>query len=426
MSFSTESPTGGVLGDFWQALIRHDVVGYFSGHWHRYQPSQLGAVAIPGRPLLVQVVERSSHRRAYQQVQGFLYVEVDGPLVMATFYGDEDLDGNYSDPLDSYLLAWDCEPRVGMVADYYFDDGQVLDIGDELLTKNVDGELHGDARLVTEGGIVGDGVEFQGDGYVEAGAIGDYNLAFKTDMTMSTFARVDSVPSGSWGGALLTYGTADYYTEDEETNYSYWLSILSDGTLLAFWEYSNGSNVSVVSTIPAPMDGDWHHYAMTRDADSMEVVFFLDGTPLGDPVSFDQLPTGGGRGMLYMGSDVTGISGYELDGALDEVCLFNRVLSDAELNEIYMEANCVLSDNSSDDTDDDSDTGGSDSGLSSDTGWLDTGDTTEHPDSNASGTGGIADDDLAACGCASGLSRSVGGWFLVLAGVAVSRRRTGV
>ena len=90
---------------------------------------------------------------------------------------------------------------------------------------------------MTEGGIVGDGVEFQSEGYVEAGAIGDYNLAFKTDMTLSTFARVDSVPSGSWGGSLLTYGTADYYTEDEETNYSYWLSILSDGTLLAFWEY---------------------------------------------------------------------------------------------------------------------------------------------------------------------------------------------
>ena len=54
--------------------------------------------------------------------------------------------------------------------------------------------------------------------------------------------------------------------------------------------------------------------------------------------------------MLYMGSDVTGITGYELDGAMDEVCLFNRVLSEEELSEIYLDANCILSEANPDDS----------------------------------------------------------------------------
>ena len=82
--------------------------------------------AILGKPLLAQEGRVVSPWRAYQQVQGFLYVEVDGPLVTATFYGDEDLDGNYGDPLDSYVMAWDGEPPTGMVAHYDFEDGRVL------------------------------------------------------------------------------------------------------------------------------------------------------------------------------------------------------------------------------------------------------------------------------------------------------------
>ena len=43
---------------------------------------------------------------------------------------------------------------------------------------------------------------------------------------------------------------------------------------------------------------------LVRSSEAMNVTFFVDGAPLGDPVSFDRLPTSGGRGMLYFGSGI--------------------------------------------------------------------------------------------------------------------------
>ena len=171
------------------------------------------------------------------------------------------------------------------------------------------------------------------------------------------------------------------------------------------------------------MDGNWHQYGMTRNVDDMEVVFYVDGTPLGEPVEFDDLPTGGGRGMLYMGSDVTGITGYELDGAMDEVCLFNRVLSEEELSEIYLDANCILSEANPDDA---GDTGSSDSGAPMDSGVMDTGDTNHQTDSNQSELDGLSDSELAACGCATGHRRLIGAWLLMMLGTVAIRRRQSV
>ena len=126
----------------------------------------------------------------------------------------------------------------------------------------------------------------------------------------------------------MGYSTADYYTEDEETNFSYLLTIRDGGTLVGFWEYGDGVNVSVASSEPADvLDGEWHHVAMVRDATEMVVRFYVDGVQLGSPQSFSELPTGGGRGMLYMGADNPAYPGYELGGYLDEVCIYDLPLT---------------------------------------------------------------------------------------------------
>jgi hypothetical protein len=70
---------------------------------------------------------------------------------------------------------------------------------------------------------------------------------------------------------------------------------------------------------------------MVRDADAMLVKYYVDGVQLGEPASFTQLPTGGGRGMLYIGSDTAYYLGSSNDfsGHLDELCIYNQML-DAE------------------------------------------------------------------------------------------------
>lgn len=64
----------------------------------------------------------------------------------------------------------------------------------------------------------------------------------------------------------------------------------------------------------------------------MSVRFWVDGQQLGQPVSFPRLPTGGGRGMLYIGSfDINDLSYSEFDGTLDEVRIYNEALDAGEL-----------------------------------------------------------------------------------------------
>lgn len=334
--FSNSEPTGGSQGAFWQSMIQADVAGYFSGHWHRYQPDQISAGGKTWE-VVIGTGGGSQHfepTRPYQQIKGFLLVEVDGTTATATFYGDADSDGHYDDAMDSFVINQAGAPPKGLVAEYTFEDETAADTAPLPLGKNIDGALKGNAHIGAgiEGNkaLILDGT----DDHVEAGAIGDYNLSINGDLTVSAFASYQTLGTGAWDNTLLCYGTADYYSEDEETNYSYWMSLKSNKTLTAWWEYGDGLNVLAESTVPAPVSaGPAHHYSFVRDAQAMTVTFYIDGNQLGAPVSIAHLPSSGARGMLYIGSDVAAYipSEREWHGTVDSVRIHNRALNADEI-----------------------------------------------------------------------------------------------
>ena len=57
-----------------------------------------------------------------------------------------------------------------------------------------------------------------------------------------------------------------------------------------------------------------------------------------------ELPTGGGRGMLYIGSDNEEYlgNGYEINGLIDEVCIFNQSLSDSQMALLHVDRDCEV------------------------------------------------------------------------------------
>jgi MYXO-CTERM domain-containing protein len=345
VSFSSENNLGGTSGIFWQLLVSHDVTAVFSGHWHRYQPSQLGAggntwetiIGTGGGWIGFDPI------REYQQMHGFLVVDVSGEEVSGYFYADDDGDGSYDDLMDSYQMASATPPTTGLIARYHLDIGNLSDSAPPPLGREIDAQTENGATLV-EGGKSGGALQLTGtDDYAFAGAIDDYVLSLNNDITVSMWVNLSEIESGSWANTLISYGTADYYTEDEESNYSYWLNIEADGRLQAFWEYGNGNNVNVISSEPALISEDtWHHLSFTRNSEDMTVRFYIDGHPLGDAVSFATLPTGGGRGMLYLGSDNEGYlgNGYEINGLMDEVCIYNLVLSDPDIEALSNLVDC--------------------------------------------------------------------------------------
>ncbi len=325
VSFSADSGHGGTAGDFWQTLVAYDVTGLFVGHWHRYQPSQLGAGGQTWETILGTGGgwQGFDPIRPYQQIPGFVLVEVSGGEATGTFFTDADGDGNYDDPVDSYSMS---TVVPGLKGHWSFEDG-TLDLAPT--DKHVDGELVGDAYL-EDGALVLDG---EGD-FMEAGAIGDYVLAIHDDLTVSLWTQVLGVSSDtSYGSVLVAYATNDYAYDDEQSNYSYLFSLLPDGRLSAFWEYSEGYNVQLLSTEASPLlDGEWHHLALVRE--DKRVRFYVDGAALGEEQSFERSPTGGGRGMLYLGSDTRYYDDYDLAGHIDEVRVYNLALGEDAIAEL--------------------------------------------------------------------------------------------
>jgi len=233
----------------------------------------------------------------------------------------------------------------------------------------------------------------------------------------------------------------------------------SDGTYLRlYWEYESGTNVSVWSTDPYDIDlKTWHHIAVTRNADTMEATFYLDGDQVGDAVSIDQLPTSGGRGMLYFGSDTPAYVGYgyEMYGGLDEVCIYDEVLGESSITALSSLDDCANhgssagggddtgssgsddtgtptkddtgggSDGSGDDGGSDGGGDGSDDGLDDGGAPDDTGQTSTGDDDGSEVVPGVDNKgEGKGCGCATATRSGGMVWLLGLLGLVTTRRQT--
>jgi hypothetical protein len=101
---------GGSRGAFWKSLVSHRVDAYFCGHLHFYnrlQPGDNGTwqviVGTAGAPQYAP--SPSVTGTTIPSQYGFVMVDIDGPNVMVTFYGDTDGDGHYNDVMDSFFIT---------------------------------------------------------------------------------------------------------------------------------------------------------------------------------------------------------------------------------------------------------------------------------------------------------------------------------
>jgi hypothetical protein len=119
-----------------------------------------------------------------------------------------------------------------------------------------------------------------------------------------------------------------YYVIALLNDYQGWpIGCLSSGT----WSVS-GPNVYVWSQQPLPLD-EWHHVVATMN--STEVREYIDGQLQG--VSSTGFPLDPGSRPLYIG--YTGMfCGAYWNGLIDEVRIYNRALSEAEIEELYSES----------------------------------------------------------------------------------------
>lgn len=333
VTYQNLSGTGGTAGDWWQTMADSGVVdAFYAGHWHLYQPSQPDPNSSTWEAVLG-TGGGSLEGFAWQFQHGFTVVDVKGPRVEATFFGDADGDGAYDDVMDQFVIADSTPKPNGLVGYYSFNFGNSnLDTATGPLAKQNHGAYADDATTVS-GGILGKALSVDGVGdYAHGGSIGDYTMAILDDLTISLYANFDSLSLGanqntlvSYSGRIPVIGGGGVYGPQESTNHPYHLSIRDDRRLQVMWEYDNATQEVVTSTAAVNVDaGEWGHYMIVRDAQAMEVRFYVDGVQLGAAVSFSQLPTGGANGFLHIGNGIDGDTGFA--GFIDELTIYDAAL----------------------------------------------------------------------------------------------------
>ena len=210
-------------------------------------------------------------------------------------------------------------PPEGMVG-WWPGDGNANDI-----IGGNDGTLTGDAIFAP--GMVDQGFSLDGTG--DFVVVPDSpNLNITGDVTVDLWARraVFGTPSPAMA---LTKGANSLGGADAPT--AFFLGFSSSDEVIGGFERADGSNA--VLTGPVVADTSFHHYAYVRSGDAHNL--FVDGViATGD--SFTGRPGNTSEIPLAIGAwaDETGFLSF-FGGVIDEVEIFDRALSEAEIRAIY-------------------------------------------------------------------------------------------
>lgn len=244
-----------------------------------------------------------------------------GDMVRAEVRLDLDLgvgSGDYS--FETLFRAVDLriQPPSGMVS-WWPGDGNARDIQD-----GNDGTLTGDYATA----VVGKGFKLDGTGDFVL-VLDSSNLNITGDVTVDLWAKRTvlgpAIMVGKDGGVNGSGDLASVYILNFATGDQ------GGDQLMAGFELADGSNVLLSG--PIVTDTNFHHYAYVRSSDThrllMDGELVASGTFVGVPGDTSGLPL-----VIGAGRTPTGFV-WHFGGIIDEVEIFNRALSDAEINAIF-------------------------------------------------------------------------------------------
>jgi len=222
----------------------------------------------------------------------------------------------------AYKLIRECSPPPsGLVSWWPFDEGDGTTASDIIGVK--DGNLV-DGPSWTSG--IDKALKFDGiDDYIE---VPDDNSLDLNPSAFTFFTFEAWVYFSKGGVTILDKNSGE---SDHDTNYRWIIGLWdhADDTRLGVW---NGGSQSYPDPVFANTNlsvNTWHHIAVVYDAYNLEVEFYVDGKfdgsdlwDLGNP----------NRGPLHIGKDYMG---RFFEGAIDELTIYNRALTESEIQAIY-------------------------------------------------------------------------------------------
>ena len=183
-----------------------------------------------------------------------------------------------------------------------------------------DGSGNGFDATVTDGkwdkGQIGGGLEFNGAStFMEVLHSDEFNFA--DSLTLAAWARVDGLPAQHIG---LPRKETEYVLHPTDAG--------GNGFNLRFYIGLGGAWAPPVISDTVVEYGEWHHLAGTYDGSELKV--YIDGKlDKAQPQAGEITPT---QNPLRWSNDCCG--GRMLQGALDELIIFNRALDEAEIQQL--------------------------------------------------------------------------------------------
>jgi hypothetical protein len=208
----------------------------------------------------------------------------------------------------------------GMVAYWTFDDGAGTTLSD--IVGDHDGQIAGASWSE---GMVGGSLDFDGlDDSVSFGTSAFLNTS--SAFSYSVRLRLDDLGEGTCEGD-------DFAAYDQmivATHEGPYLYLATTGRLVAMVETVAGWRLVAADTC-SWTEGVWHHVAVTLDGTAMRM--YVDGSIVDEVAGGAKLTSGDGY-FVKLGQ-MHYLDQYYLDGAIDELAVYNRALTADEVDRHY-------------------------------------------------------------------------------------------
>jgi hypothetical protein len=211
---------------------------------------------------------------------------------------------------DVFISKFDSNLSSGKVSYWKFDEGSGMIVSDS--ADRNDGAING---AVWATGIKGGGLSFDGDDSVEIPGL----IGLPQNITISGWAKL--ISKDTEGAELISLG--DY------------VGLRLDAASGARGFYYDGTGWQSTSTGEFYAGTGWHHFVYVIDNTNTLQKIYVDGVQAGSstytqPISY----TGFGQNT-FIGRHGNGIDTYDFNGLIDDVCIYNRALSDPEVQDLY-------------------------------------------------------------------------------------------
>ena len=196
-----------------------------------------------------------------------------------------------------------------------------------------DGSLVGGATWVAA--KVDNGISLDGAGQYVAVADSP-RLRLSGSWTVTTWLQMSALPATGAMYTVLAKTDAsgnETYSLRVDNNYGQF-GVTAPGSFVVQFAGATGGDVYALTTPAAIETGRWYWLVGSWDTSSSSLALYLDGEPAASVTNATTTPTTAG-GQDFLIGDNAGHLGQDFHGILDEVRIYDRALTAAEIASLY-------------------------------------------------------------------------------------------